>query len=111
MSTGGGENPIDAVALGSAVLSGPDYGRCADIYDPLIDKGGVRLIKEKDMLAGAVNYLLRNEEARHRIIDAGTEALESMRGALDVTVRGLEPFIHPLVVEARLDRGRRDAGE
>ncbi|MCC0044292.1 MAG: 3-deoxy-D-manno-octulosonic acid transferase [Brucellaceae bacterium] len=99
---GGGENPIDAVALGSAVLSGPDYGRCADIYDPLIDKGGVRLIKEKDMLAGAVNYLLRNEEARHRIIDAGAEALESMRGALDVTVRGLEPFIHPLVVKARL---------
>ena len=69
------------------------------------------MIKEKDMLAGAVNYLLRNEEARHRIIDAGTEALESMRGALDVTVRGLEPFIHPLVVKARLGGapGRRSS--
>lgn len=102
---GGGENPIDAVALGAAVLSGPDYTRCADIYEPLVEKGGVRLIKEKEMLAGAVNYLMRNDDARHRIIDSGTKALETMRGALDVTVRGLEPFVHPLVVKAKLGSG------
>lgn len=102
---GGGENPIDAVTLGAAVLSGPDHARCNDIYGPLVDKGGVRLIKEKEMLAGAVNYLMRNDDARHRIIDSGTKALETMRGALDVTVRGLEPFIHPLVVKAKLGTG------
>jgi 3-deoxy-D-manno-octulosonic-acid transferase len=102
MFGGGGENPIEAVVLGSAVLCGPDYARCADIYDPLIAKGGVRLVKERELLAGALNHLMRNDDARHRMIDAGTKALEQMRGALDNTMRGLEPFIHPLVVKAKL---------
>ncbi len=103
----GGENPLDAVLQGAAVLSGPDFSHCKEIYQPLISHGGVRLVKEKDMLAGAVNFLLRNDEARHRIIKSGAEALETMRGALDTTIRSLEPFIHPLVVKARLDSGMR----
>lgn len=103
----GGENPIDAVMLGAAVLSGPDFIYYRDIYQPLLRQGGVRLVKDKDMLAGAVNFLLRNSEARHRIIKSGSTALDAMRGALDKTIRGLEPFIHPLVVKARLDSGMR----
>jgi len=93
--------------LGAAVLSGPDFAHYKDIYQPLMNQGGVRLVKEKDMLAGAVNFLLRNEEARHRVIRSGEAALDSMRVALDVTIRNLEPFIHPLVVKARLDSGMR----
>ena len=103
----GGENPLDAVMLGAAVLSGPDFARYKDIYQPLINQGGVRLVKDKDMLAGAVNFLLRNDEARRRISKSGANALETMRGALDKTIRSLEPFIHPLVVKARLDSGMR----
>jgi 3-deoxy-D-manno-octulosonic-acid transferase len=103
----GGENPLDAIMLGAAVLSGPDFTHYKDVYQPLMNHGGVRLVKDKDMLAGAVNFLLRNEEARSRIVKSGAGALDSMRGALDVTIRGLEPFIHPLVVKARLDSGMR----
>jgi 3-deoxy-D-manno-octulosonic-acid transferase len=91
--------------LGAAVLSGQNIGYYRDIYKPLMDMGGVRLVKDKDMLAGAVNYLLRNEPARNKIALSGAEALHAMRGALDLTIRNLEPFIHPLVVKARLDSG------
>ncbi|MBO6718215.1 MAG: 3-deoxy-D-manno-octulosonic acid transferase [Rhizobiaceae bacterium] len=103
----GGENPIDAIALGAAVLSGQDIDYHREIYQPLMNKGGVRLVRDKEMLAGAVNYLLRNEEARRKIADGGAAALKGMRGALDLTVRSLEPFIHPLVVKARLDSGSK----
>lgn len=104
---GHGENPLDAVMLDTAVLCGPDFSHYRDIYQPLINHGGVRLVKDEDMLAGAVNYLLRNRAEQRRIVVAGANALASMRGALDLTVRGLEPFIHPLVVKARLDSGIR----
>ena len=102
-----GENPIDAVMLGAAVLSGQGIGQYKDIYQPLLNQGGIRLVRDKEMLAGAVNYLLRNEEARQKIADSGQAALGTMRGALDRTIRGLEPFIHPLVVKARLDSGQK----
>lgn len=104
---GGGENPLDAVMLGAAVLSGQDFAQYKDVYKPLMNQGGIRLVRDRDMLAGAVNFLMRNEEARQRIAASGAAALDSMRGALDRTVRNLEPFIHPLVVKARLDSGMR----
>lgn len=100
---GGGENPLDAVMLGSAVLVGQNIEYFRDIYQPLIDRGGVRLVRGRDMLAGAVNFLLGNGKACRDIAAAGGAAVEAMRGALPATVRSLEPFVHPLVVKARLE--------
>jgi hypothetical protein len=31
-----------------------------------------------------------------------------MRGALERTLQALAPFVHPLIVKARLGEGRRD---
>jgi 3-deoxy-D-manno-octulosonic-acid transferase len=36
---------------------------------------------------------------------AGVAAVDEMRGALDRTLKALEPFIHPLIVKARLENG------
>ena len=33
---------------------------------------------------------------------AGAQTVEEMRGALAKTLKALEPFIHPLIVKARL---------
>ena len=54
------------------------------------------------MLAKAVHYLLSNDVARRKMIDAGQETINEMRGALSVTVKALEPYINPLTVTARL---------
>jgi 3-deoxy-D-manno-octulosonic-acid transferase len=102
---GGGENPLDAVMLGNAVLAGQNIGYYRDIYQPLIDRGGVRLVRDRDMLAGAVNFLMRNDKARAEIVAAGAAAVDAMRGAFARTVRNLEPFVQPLVVKARLETG------
>lgn len=107
LAGGGGENPLEAALLQNAVLAGQEIGYFRELYQPLIGKGGVRLVRDREMLAGAVNYLLRNEAARAEIGRAGAAAVEAMRGALDRTLRELGPFVNPLIVKARLENGTR----
>ena len=61
------------------------------------------------MLAGAVNYLLVNPAKRREMITAGRQTVEAMRGALNQTLKALEPYVQPLIVKARLEQanGRR----
>jgi 3-deoxy-D-manno-octulosonic-acid transferase len=54
------------------------------------------------MLAKGVHYLLVNDEARRNMIEAGITTVHQMRGALTATLKGLEPYINPLTVKARL---------
>lgn len=104
----GGQNPLEAAFLKVAILSGQDIAYHSELYAPLIAGGGVRLLRDGEMLAGAVNFLLRNEKARRDIGNAGAGAVEAMRGALERTMRELDPFVQPLVVKARLqDDGTR----
>jgi 3-deoxy-D-manno-octulosonic-acid transferase len=109
LTGGGGQNPLEAALLKVAILSGQDIAYHSDLFAPLIAGGGVRLLRDGEMLAGAVNFLLRNDKARRDIGAAGAAAVEALRGALDRTVRELEPFVHPLFVKARLqdDTSRR----
>ncbi len=55
------------------------------------------------MLAKGVHYLLINDAVRHGMIDAGQQSVHDMRGALSATLRGLEPYINPLTMKARLN--------
>lgn len=98
----GGQNPLEPAMLGCAVLSGSHVQNFRDAYANLARKGGARLIRDVEMLAKAVHYLLSNDVARRKMIDAGQETIKEMRGALSVTVKALEPYINPLTVTARL---------
>lgn len=88
--------------LKTAILSGRNVQNFRDSYQRLIKNGAAKLIRDKDMLAGAVNYLFNNPAERQVMIDAGTKTVEDMRGSLDLTMTALEPFIQPLVLKARL---------
>jgi 3-deoxy-D-manno-octulosonic-acid transferase len=101
----GGQNPIEPAMLDTAVLSGENVQNFRDTYHQLIEGGGARLVKDRDTLARAVSYLLNNDAARHKMAAAAHATVEDMRGALDRTLRALDPFIHPLVVKARLEGG------
>ncbi|TWF57310.1 lipid IV(A) 3-deoxy-D-manno-octulosonic acid transferase [Neorhizobium alkalisoli] len=98
----GGQNPLEPAMLGSAVLTGPNIQNFRDSYHHLVRKGGARVVKDIEMLAKAVHYLMINDLARRKMVDAGHEAMEEMRGALGKTVKALEPYINPLTVSARL---------
>lgn len=109
LTSEGGQNPIEPAMLDTAVLAGQNVQNFRDAYKRLIDRGGAKLIRDRKMLAGAVNYLLENTDVRRGMMAAGAATVEDMRGALNRTLKALEPFIQPLIVKARLDEngGRR----
>ena len=98
----GGQNPLEPAMLKSAILSGRNVQNFRNSYQRLIKNGGAKLVRDKDMLAGAVNYLFNNPAERQIMIDAGLKTVEDMRGSLTRTMTALEPFIQPLVLQARL---------
>jgi 3-deoxy-D-manno-octulosonic-acid transferase len=104
LTASGGQNPLEPAALGTAVLAGQNVQNFRDSYKRLITDGNARLIKDKDMLAAGVSYLLGNDDVRRKMIDAGLAAIHDMQGALTKTMATLEPYIQPLVVKARLER-------
>jgi 3-deoxy-D-manno-octulosonic-acid transferase len=106
MKLGGGQNPLEPAMLETAILSGKDVSNFRETYQKLIDGGGARLVRDEQMLAGAVAYLLSNDEVRHAMISAGVAVVDEMRGALTRTAKALEPFILPLIVKSRLRDAR-----
>jgi 3-deoxy-D-manno-octulosonic-acid transferase len=101
----GGQNPLEPAMLETAVLAGRNVQNFRETYQRLIDRGGARLVRDRDMLAGAVNFLLNNDRARRDMMAAGLAAVNEMKGSLGRTMRALEPYVHPLVVKARLEDG------
>lgn len=104
LTSTGGQNPLEPAALETAVLAGPNVQNFRDSYKRLIDDGNARLVKDKDMLAAGVSYLLGNEPVRRKMMEAGVTAVTAMQGSLSKTMATLEPYIQPLVVKAGLER-------
>ncbi|RUW66853.1 3-deoxy-D-manno-octulosonic acid transferase, partial [Mesorhizobium sp. M1E.F.Ca.ET.063.01.1.1] len=102
LTSEGGQNPLEPAMLDTAVLAGRNVQNFREAYQRLLDRGGAKLVRDRDMLAGAVNFLLTNEAARHEMMAAGAATVDEMRGALQRTLKSLEPYIQPLVVKARL---------
>jgi 3-deoxy-D-manno-octulosonic-acid transferase len=106
----GGQNPLEPAMLGTAVLAGRNVHNFREAYQKLLRRGGAKLIRDEEMLAGAVNYLINNEDVRHSMMKAGVDTVQAMHGALERTTRALEPYIHPLVVKSRLNGGNGAGG-
>ena len=102
LTASGGQNPLEPAMMGCAVLSGGQVGNFRESYQTLARNGSARMVRDTEMLAKAVYYLITNEPARHAMIDAGLQTVHQMRGALQATLRGLEPYINPLTMKARL---------
>jgi 3-deoxy-D-manno-octulosonic-acid transferase len=100
----GGQNPLEPAMLNTAILSGKNVQNFREAYQRLIKDGGARLVRDGDMLAEAVNFLLNNPRARQKMINSAASTVEDMRGALSRTSSALEPFVQPLIVSARLGR-------
>lgn len=110
LTSEGGQNPLEPAMLGTAVLSGTNVQNFREAYRRLIDCGGAKLVRDAQMLAGAVNFLLKNDKMRGGMIAAGRAAVDGMSGPLSRTLVALEPFIHPLIVKSRLQGGNGGPG-
>ncbi len=98
----GGQNPIEPAMMGCAILTGGHVQNFRESYQRLARSGSARMVRDTEMLAKGVHYLLTNDAARATMIEAGFGTVHEMRGALTATIKGLEPYINPLTLKARL---------
>ncbi len=88
---------------GTAILSGKAVHNFRDSYGNLLAAGAARLVRDEEMLAANVEYLLRNPQEREKMVEAARQVLLDMRGALDRTVEVLDAYVFPLTVKRDLE--------
>jgi 3-deoxy-D-manno-octulosonic-acid transferase len=98
LAASGGQNPLEPAALGVPVISGRNVENFRDAYRSLLAAGAARLVRDEDMLAQNVAYLLEHKIERRRMAEAGRTTVADMRGALDKTLKVLESHLFPLAV-------------
>lgn len=89
----GGQNPIEAIRHGSAVLTGPHWQNFKDSYEALLRHHGVIEVRSADDIAAAVSRLLHNPGELERMNAGANSALEVLGGALELTVSALQPLL------------------
>jgi 3-deoxy-D-manno-octulosonic-acid transferase len=100
----GGQNPLEAARLNTAILSGRLVQNFRDIYGRLIERGGARIVPDAAALETAVAELFAHPETRRAMAAAARESVEEMGGALRRTLGALDPFLLPLRLAVSMDR-------
>lgn len=89
----GGQNPIEAVRLGSCVLTGPFVHNFRDAYSALFREGGAVEVRSSDDIAKQVTMLLEDQSAAKRMRVGADVALQSLSGALAKTLGAIQPLL------------------
>lgn len=103
LSAEGGQNPLEAAMLGTAILSGRFVQNFRDTYQRLLKNGGARLVQDEDMLRDLVGQLLNQPDLRQRMMMAADATVGEMQGGLARTMQALDPFLNPLRLAMGLD--------
>ena len=82
----GGQNLIEACALGCPVLVGPHTFNFADATDDAVAAGAARRVADADALMHTAATLLADEAARAAMAEAGSRFVAAHRGATVRTV-------------------------
>ena len=101
LASHGGQNPVEPIKLGAAVLHGPHVWNFAEIYDALDVAHGAELIADVGKLTVRVGALLTDAAERRAITGAARETVERLGGALDRTIVALDPYLMQIRLESR----------
>jgi 3-deoxy-D-manno-octulosonic-acid transferase len=97
----GGQNPIEAIRLGAAVLHGPHIGNFAEIYGTLDEAQGAVCVDDEEALTARLGVWLADQSAREAIASAAGRTMEQLGGALERTLTALDPYLMQLRLEQR----------
>jgi 3-deoxy-D-manno-octulosonic-acid transferase len=97
----GGQNPIEAVKLGAAILHGPSVWNFAEVYAALDAARGAAEITNTAMLTLRIGAWLRDAAAREHVAQAALKTVERLGGALDRTFAAIEPYLMHLRIQHR----------
>jgi 3-deoxy-D-manno-octulosonic-acid transferase len=95
----GGQNPIEAIRLGAAVIHGPHVWNFADIYAALDAAHGAEPVADEEALAARLGAWLADPVARKAAADAAAATVQKLGGALERTWTALDPYLMQLRLE------------
>ena len=101
LASHGGQNPIEAIQLGAAVVHGPHVWNFAEIYNALDAAHGAEQVPDEAALTACLESWLTTPAARKALADAGGATIRKLGGALERTVAALEPYFMQLRLEQR----------
>jgi 3-deoxy-D-manno-octulosonic-acid transferase len=101
LASHGGQNPVEPIKLGAAVLHGPHVWNFAEIYTALDAARGAEQISDVGRLTVRVGALLTDVAERTAITTAARQTVERLGGALDRTVAALDPYLMQIRLERR----------
>ena len=87
LASHGGQNPIEAIRLGAAVLHGPHVWNFAEIYATLDAAHGAKLVGDEAALTAHLGEWLANAAARKVAADAASDTVGRLGGCLLYTSR------------------------
>ena len=89
----GGQNPIEAVRQGTAVLTGPHWHNFSDAYDALTHNRAAIVVRSASDIAVAAGQLLTDRTELGRMHMRANNALAALAGALPRTVEALLRYL------------------
>jgi 3-deoxy-D-manno-octulosonic-acid transferase len=105
LASHGGQNPIEPIKLGAAILHGPNVWNFAEIYGALDKSHGAEQVTDVGKLAVRVGSWLKDGEERGAVVAAARETVALLGGGLERTLSALEPYL----MQIRLERRTPDA--
>lgn len=105
LASHGGQNPIEPIKLGAAILHGPHIWNFAEIYAALDKSHGAEQVTDAGKLAVRVGAWLKDAGERSAVVAAGRETVATLGGALERTLAAIEPYL----MQIRLERRGPDA--
>lgn len=88
----GGSEPLEAAALGSAIIYGPNVGKHLSSYSRLVEAGAARIVRDTESLSGAVTQLLAPDRAAS-MAHAGWDVVSSSAMVADKIVETVQDCV------------------
>jgi 3-deoxy-D-manno-octulosonic-acid transferase len=92
LATHGGQNPVEPIKLGAAVLHGPHVWNFAEIYAALDAAHGAEQVTDGGRLTVRVGAWLTDAAERVKVAASARETVTQLAGALDRTLAALDPY-------------------
>jgi len=97
----GGQNPVEAVKLGAAILHGPHVWNFAEIYAALDEARGAEPVADADRLTAGIAAWLTDPAACARAAETARTTVDALGGALEHTLKSLDPYLMQLQLRQR----------
>ena len=89
----GGQNPVEAIQLGAAIVTGPHVHNFDEVYRALLRKDGCRQVTDAAGLAAALDDLLGNRPVLEALQRNACGVIAGLGGALKETLAALAPLL------------------